>query len=273
MPLPGQVTVAEEFRTQPRGANRSLRTRIEEKRNLTRPDNPQDINPSVPDWLQVANPLVPIPEQERKYFSRLSDQSRSVDNLGTAANEAVGSQVEYKQREAAARAMAKMRALSERSSEIFGAIGDLNFGFDFGTGGASGKRGDVIAAAKRLLGTPYSWGGGHGGKPGPSYGIAQGSNIYGVDCSGLVRYAFAKAGIKKWGKSATSQIQSMYGRRAKLSSLLPGDLVVKGTPGRSTHIAIYVGGGKIIEAQKTGTRVHIRSIKGEGGWIGIHLNY
>lgn len=271
MPLPGQVTVSDEFRVQPAGNNRkTLRTRLDEKRNLTRPDNPSLLQPGVPDWLQASKPLIAIPNQENKFVQRLREQGSSVDDLGNAANDAVSAGVMYRQREAAARALAKARAMQERNAEFFGGLGNIDFDFE---SGATGKRGDVISAAQRLLGTPYSWGGGHGGKPGPSYGIQQGANIYGVDCSGLVRYAFAKAGIKKWGKQATSQIQSLYGRRTSIGKLLPGDLVVRGAPGSSHHVAIYLGGGKIIEAQQTGTRVHIRSIKGDNSWIGIHLNY
>lgn len=269
MPLPGQVAVSDEFRVSPRD-KKGLRTRLEEKRNLTRSDNPSEFNPSVPDWLQVSHPFEAIANRENTYASRLRDQSRSVDDLGSSANAAVGSGVEYRRREAAARALAAAQARGERNAEFMNGLGNVDF--NFGDTNATGKRGDVLNAAKRLLNVPYSWGGGHGGTPGPSYGIAQGANIKGVDCSGLVRYAFARAGINKWGKSATSQIQSMYGRQAKVSSLLPGDLVVKGSPGSSHHIAIYIGNGKIIEAQRTGTRVHIRSIKGES-WIGIHLNY
>lgn len=270
MPLPGQVIVSEEFKTQPRDKG-SFRTRLEEKRNLARPDNPADLKPNVPDWLQVSHPLEAIANRENTYASRLRDQGRSVDLLGTSANDVVASGVEYKRRQAAARALAQAQAQQERNAEFMGGLGNVDF--DFGGSGASGSRANVIKAAQNLLGTKYSWGGGHGGKAGPSYGIQHGSGTFGVDCSGLVRYAFAKAGIKRWGGSATSQIQSTYGRRAKISSLLPGDLVVKGSPGSSTHIAIYLGNGKIIEAQKTGTRVHIRSIRGEGNWIGVHLNY
>lgn len=271
MALPGQITVGEEFRVQPRDKG-PLRTRLEDRRQIGRPSNPADLKPSVPDWLQVSEPMQSIPHQERAYVRRLRDQGRSVDAIGESANAAVASGVEYRQREAAARALADAQARAERNMEFLAGMGNVDF--QFGGGGVTGKRGAVIRAAQRLLGLPYSWGGGHGAKPGPSYGFGRGAGIYGVDCSGLVRYAFAKAGIKKWGKQATSQIQSLYGRRAPIKSLLPGDLVVKGTPGRSTHIAIYLGNGKIIEAQKTGTRVHIRSIKKElGSWIGIHLNY
>lgn len=273
MPLQGAPTVADEFKAIPRDIKNSLATRIEQKRELSRPQNPNDLNPRVPDWLASSKPQVSIPSQSRPELQRLTDQLSSVRQLGASANEATSSAIDWRRQAAAARAIAQQKALSERQTELMNAIGSMDWGFDdFGTIG-TGKRADVIAAAKRLLGMPYSWGGGHGSKPGPSYGIGRGAGTYGVDCSGLVRYAFAKAGISKWGRNAVSQTQSLYGRAAPISKLLPGDLVVKGGRGTATHIAIYLGGGKIIEAQRTGTRVHIRSIKGESGWLGIALNY
>lgn len=257
MPLPGQVSVSDDFRVQSRD-QKGLRTRLEEKRNLTRPDNPSELTPNVPDWLQVSHPLEAIANRENKYASRLRDQSRSVDQLGTSANDAVASGVEYKRREAAARALAKAQAMQERNTEWMNGLG--NFDFDFGSGGegATGRRAKVIAMGKRLLGQPYQWGGGHGNlRIGP------------VDCSGLVRYAFGKAGFSN--VPGVSQTQMRWGKRAPISKLLPGDLVGRGSP--ATHVAIYLGNGKILEAQKSGTRVHIRSIKGASGWWGIHLDY
>lgn len=272
MPLPGNVAVSDDFRIKPLQRAQGLQTRLDQKRNLTKDQSsPNALQPTVPDWLQAAHPLTAVTQQDNNYAQTISDQNNSVSNLGTAANNAVASGLEFRQRQAAARALAESQARSERNADFMNGIGNIDFG-DIG-GGASGSRASVIKAAERLLGTPYSWGGGHGSKAGPSYGFAQGAGIKGVDCSGLVRYAFAKAGIGAWGKSAVSQTQSTYGKSAPIGKLLPGDLVVRGGRGSAYHIAIYLGGGKIIEAQKTGTRVHIRSIKGEGGWQGIHLSY
>lgn len=275
MPLPGAVSVSDEFRALARDKNNTLATRIEQKRELTKSENANDLQPDVPDWLKAAQPIIPASISGTPQQNRLTGQLGSIGQLGTSASEASQEALAYKQRVAAARALANQQALSERQRNLLDAYGNLKFDFGDYEGGtdAKGKRASVINAAKRLLGLPYSWGGGHGSKAGASYGIGRGSGTYGVDCSGLVRYAFAKAGIKKWGGQAVAATQSMFGRAAPIKSLLPGDLVVKGGRGGAHHIAIYIGNGRILEAQRTGTRVHIRSIKGQSGWTGIHLNY
>lgn len=50
--------------------------------------------------------------------------------------------------------------------------------------------GGIVAAARSMIGLPYSWGG--GGIGGPSYGIGRGAGTYGFDCSGLTEYAWWK---------------------------------------------------------------------------------
>lgn len=129
--------------------------------------------------------------------------------------------------------------------------------FDFGKG-VNGKRAAIIQYAKSALGTPYRWGG----------NSLQG----GVDCSGLVMAAFAKAGINM---PRISYQQANRGQRTSIKNLRPGDLVAWNNSSRNPgadHIAIYIGGGRIIEAARPGTSVRIRKLgKNEGAW-GVHLD-
>lgn len=274
MPLNGALSVADEFKSMARDPRQTLQTKIEQRRQLNQPNNANDLNPSAPDWLQISHPQVPIPQQARNAENAIM-QNRSVNEIGNAANSAVAASVQYKQEAAARRALANQQALSERQKQLLtqfgnldfsGSGGGLNLGGLGGSGSAngpdaqniSGKRGLVIAMGKRLLGQPYQWAGGHGT---PRIGP--------VDCSGLVRYAFIKAGITSI--PGVSQTQMGWGTPTSISRLLPGDLVGHNHP--ATHVAIYLGGGKILEAQQTGTRVHIRSIGNGAGWWGVHLNY
>ena len=110
----------------------------------------------------------------------------------------------------------------------------------------------AIAAARSQLGVPYSWGGGNAS--GPSYGIAQGANIRGFDCSGLTLYAYAQAGISL---SHLTWDQMRQGQVVPLSQIQPGDLVFYWGGG---HMALYVGGGQVIHAPQTGDVVRYGSL-------------
>lgn len=120
---------------------------------------------------------------------------------------------------------------------------------------ATGGRQIILNAAQSMLGTPYEWGGGNAS--GPTYNSAHGRAGIGLDCSGLVLYAYAKAGIKL-PHFAASQVG--FGKEVPVGQLQPGDLVGFGNDVH--HIAIYIGGDQIIEAPYTGSKVRISSLKG-----------
>ena len=70
----------------------------------------------------------------------------------------------------------------------------------------------------------------------------------GFDCSGLVQWSFAQAGISL---PRTSGAQYAATTHIPLADIEPGDLLFYG-PGGSEHVALYVGGGSMIEAPYTG---------------------
>ena len=112
----------------------------------------------------------------------------------------------------------------------------------------------AVNAALAYIGTPYSWGG--GGIGGPSTGIAQGAGTVGFDCSGLTQYAWhAAAGVDIGG---TTFEQWARLKKVPLSQLRPGDLVFYG--GDLHHVGLYVGGGQMVEAPRTGLNVRTSSI-------------
>ncbi len=102
---------------------------------------------------------------------------------------------------------------------------------------------NVVATAKRFLGTPYMWGG---------------TSPKGLDCSGLTRTAFFLNGILLH-RNASQQVKE--GIEVPLDgfipgksegNLKPGDLMFFGkkTEGgeKVTHVAMYIGGGRIIHS-------------------------
>ena len=94
-----------------------------------------------------------------------------------------------------------------------------------------------MAFAKKQLGKPYLF-------------AAEGPDAY--DCSGLVQAAYKSVGVSL-PRLADDQLE--VGRKISRSELRPGDLVGYYHP--TSHIAIYVGNGKVIHAPRPGKSVQI----------------
>ena len=77
------------------------------------------------------------------------------------------------------------------------------------------------------------------------------------DCSGLVRYAFAKVGKEL---PRTSADQERATRDIPRSEAKPGDLIFISSGGRVGHVGIYAGDGKFWDAPRSGGRVSLRAI-------------
>lgn len=107
---------------------------------------------------------------------------------------------------------------------------------------ASGSLAGAIGTALAQIGVPYVWGG---------------STPAGFDCSGLVAYAAASAGVSL---PRTSQQQSTVGHMVSLSALQPGDLLFWGGVGSATHVALYIGGGRYVHAPQPGQSVTTQSM-------------
>ena len=72
------------------------------------------------------------------------------------------------------------------------------------------------------------------------------------DCSGLTLRAFQKAGVSLPHHSGS---QFKYGKQVAYSNLKPGDLLFFGKP--ISHVSIYMGGGKMVQAPRPGKRVEV----------------
>jgi cell wall-associated NlpC family hydrolase len=108
----------------------------------------------------------------------------------------------------------------------------------------------AILAAEKYIGTPYVWGG---------------ASHSGVDCSGLVMLAYDAAGISLPHYSGAQYNDTM---RVPLVDIQPGDLLFYGYNG-DEHVAMYVGHGDMIEAEMTGTVVHIVPVRLGYGFVGL----
>jgi peptidoglycan DL-endopeptidase CwlO len=72
------------------------------------------------------------------------------------------------------------------------------------------------------------------------------------DCSGLTMRAFQKAGVSL---PHSSRVQVKYGKSIAYSNVKPGDLLFFGKP--ISHVSIYMGGGKMVQAPRPGKRVEV----------------
>lgn len=101
------------------------------------------------------------------------------------------------------------------------------------------KRADAVEAALAMVGAPY--------RPG-------GRSPSGFDCSGLVVYSYARAGLSGLPHSAAA-----LERRAwplSVADLEPGDLLFFDLKGKqSSHVALYVGDRQFVHAPSPGKRV------------------
>lgn len=103
----------------------------------------------------------------------------------------------------------------------------------------SGRAGKALQFALKQIGDKYVFG-------------ADGMTYW--DCSGLTMRAFQTAGVSL---PHSSRAQFSYGKSVKRSNLAAGDLVFFGRP--ISHVGIYLGGGKMVHAPRSGSRVKVAS--------------
>ena len=184
----------------------------------------------------VEAAIVALENQKEQYASQIAQaqqQAENYQNIITAQGKIIQEQ------EAAAAAAAAARANSSLSSPSYdggGAGKGGSIASDYAAGGgknpgaSTGVSGSsVVSYAMQFVGNPYVWAGN--------------SLTNGVDCSGFVHEVYAHFGIST---PRYSQAFKSVGQAVSFDNIQPGDVVVY--PG---HVAIYAGGGVIVEAQST----------------------
>lgn len=113
----------------------------------------------------------------------------------------------------------------------------------------SRQAGEAINFALAQQGKPYQWG-----------ALTTHQNSY--DCSSLMLQSYREAGITL---PRVSRQQYRAGALLPVEQAQPGDLLFwaydTSNPATIHHVAMYLGDGKIVEAQQTGVPVHIRPVR------------
>ena len=188
----------------------------------------------------VEAAIVALENQKEQYASQIAQaqqQAENYQNIITAQGKII--QEQEAAAAAAAAQAAAARANSSPSSLSYdgggagkgGSIaGDYAAGGGKNPGASTGVSGSsVVSYAMQFVGNPYVWAGN--------------SLTNGVDCSGFVHEVYAHFGIST---PRYSQAFKSVGQAVSFDNIQPGDVVVY--PG---HVAIYAGGGVIVEAQST----------------------
>lgn len=181
----------------------------------------------------VEAAIVALENQKEQYASQIAQaqqQAENYQNIITAQGKII-------QEQEAAAAAARANSSSSSSSYDGGGAGkggsiagDYAAGGGKNPGASTGVSGSsVVSYAMQFVGNPYVWAGN--------------SLTNGVDCSGFVHEVYAHFGIST---PRYSQAFKSVGQAVSFDNIQPGDVVVY--PG---HVAIYAGGGVIVEAQST----------------------
>lgn len=191
----------------------------------------------------VEAAIVALENQKEQYASQIAQAQQQAENYQNIIT-AQGKIIQEQEAAAAAAAAAAARANSSSSSgssssssyDGGGAGKGGSIASDYAAGGgknpsaSTGVSGSsVVSYAMQFVGNPYVWGGN--------------SLTNGVDCSGFVHEVYAHFGIST---PRYSQAFKSVGQAVSFDNIQPGDVVVY--PG---HVAIYAGGGVIVEAQST----------------------
>ena len=171
----------------------------------------------------------------------IAAEKRTIEGKLATARALLG-RLEAKQRAQlmSIRQAATDRALGARSDAMRASRSSRDGDFPTYDGPASGRAAVAVKTAFAQLGDPYVWG-------------AAGPGSF--DCSGLTMYSWGAAGVSL-PHSSSAQYSAVP--HVSISNLQPGDLVFYYSP--ISHVGIYIGGGRVIDAPYPGLSVHISGL-------------
>lgn len=173
---------------------------------------------------------------DRDANARAVDADRAASDARRTATEADLRKAEADRDVAVANAALRRASSADRAALRSGGV--INFPTAVG---GSGIAIDALRMALTQQGKDYVW-----GATGPST----------FDCSGLVQWAYRQVGI---GMPRVSSQQALVGQEVAPPDARPGDLLFFNNP--VSHVGIYVGGGKFLEAPQSGDVVKVSTVR------------
>ena len=199
---------------------------------------------------EVEDLKASLEEEKASLEANKTQLANQQAQLNAMISEKQGEMADIKSELADAKALAARQAELERQRQLAALTNNTNSSNNGGSGNTGGNTGGstnsggnlnpsnttgvsgsaVVAFANQYVGYPYVWGG-----TDPNTG---------ADCSGFVYYVLKNFGIN-YGR-LTSYGWRSVGQEVSVNNMQPGDIVCY-----AGHVAIYAGGGRIVEAQST----------------------
>lgn len=199
---------------------------------------------------EVEDLKASLEEEKASLEANKTQLANQQAQLNAMISEKQGEMADIKSELADAKALAARQAELERQRQLAALTNNTNSSNNGGSGNTGGNTGGstnsggnlnpsnttgvsgsaVVAFANQYVGYPYVWGG-----TDPNTG---------ADCSGFVYYVLRNFGIN-YGR-LTSYGWRSVGQEVSVNNMQPGDIVCY-----AEHVAIYAGGGRIVEAQST----------------------
>jgi cell wall-associated NlpC family hydrolase len=188
-----------------------------------------------------------VAAQQDDLNAQIADYQAQYDRLNAAEQEASRAQAEREHAAAAAAAAASSSAGASSSSSSSSSSGASSSSSTSAAvapsapvAAGSGAGAQAVSTAMAQLGKPYVW-------------AAAGPGSF--DCSGLIQYAYAAAGVSLPHSSGG---QARLGTPVSRDQLQPGDIIAFYSP--VSHVGMYIGNGQMVHAPTSGDVVKVASI-------------
>ncbi len=188
--------------------------------------------------LEVAEADEAAERAQAEADEAVAEAQRAVDEIAAQQEDLEGKIADYQR---------QYDALSApQQAQVARAHGGESVPVPSGVVAPSGAAQVAVDTALAQVGDPYVWGAG-------------GPNSF--DCSGLTQYAYSAAGVSL---PHSSRSQASMGTPVPVGDLQPGDLLFYYSP--TSHVAMYVGNGKMVHASTAGKPVQVVSFDSMSGF-------